>query len=325
MTSAAAASVIVLAYQSRDRIDGALRALRAQDLAEPFEVLLVDSGTDGCAEYVRACYPEVQVLQSRVRLRPGPARNHGVRAARGDVIAFLPDDGQPRSDWLRRRLDLHRCGFDLVGGAIVNGLPSSYIARAEHLLEYSSLVPIDALLNVQAVPHCLSFRRSVFDILGFYPEDTFTGEDTLFNRRCVEAQMTLAVSSEIQMAHLGNTSIVAVLQHGYQHGRGLMQCTHHHHLGSVIGDPHNLWECALRALVIYPAVGLVAKVLRFWRFAPRLLWPLAAASPVIYVALLATGLGALIEWRHGRRQAPVSRSRTSRETCAERREQPLKR
>ena len=102
------------------------------------------------------------------------------------------------------------------------------------------------------------------------------------------------------MEHRGNSSITDVLRHGYEHGRGLMQCTHRHHLGSVIGDPESTWRCASRALVIYPAVGLLAKARRFSRFAPELFWQFLAASPVIYLAMLATGLGALTEWRRGR-------------------------
>lgn len=291
------ASVVVLSYQSRERVGAVLDALRAQNVDEPFEVVLVDSGTDGCADYVGSRFPEVRVIRSSTRLRPGPARNHGVRAAKGEVIAFLPDDGRPRRDWLKRRLELHQRGFDLVGGAIVCGSPGSYVARAEHLLEYSALLPIDALLRAQEIPHCVSFQRRVFERVGLYPEDTITGEDTLLNRRCVEAGLTVAFSSEIQMAHLGHTKLLEVLSHGYEHGRGLMQCTHQHHLGSLIGNPDRTWECAARTLLIYPVVAIVTKARRFGRFAPPLLRELVLALPVLYGALLATGLGALTEWR----------------------------
>jgi hypothetical protein len=295
-----AASVVVLSYQSRGRIDRVLDALRSQDLDEPFEVVLVDSGTDGCGEYVSARYPEVRVLQSPTRLRPGPARNRGVQAAKGEVVAFLPDDGLPHSDWLRRRLELHRCGFDIVGGAIVNGLPTSYVAEAEYLLEYSALLPVDAVLAAQEIPHCLSFQRHVFGAVGLYPEDTLTGEDTLFNLRCLEAKMPVAYSAQIQMAHVGNTHVAQMVRHGYQHGRGLMQCTQRHKLGSLIGEPDTHLQCVWRALVIYPAYGLVAKARRFQRFAPASIRPLVKASPLIYLTLVATGLGALTEWRQSK-------------------------
>lgn len=295
------ATVVVLSYQACARIHIVLDALRLQDADATYEVLVVDSGTDSCDAYVREHYPEATVLHSSTRLRPGPARNLGIEHARGRVIAFLPDDGLPRHDWLRRRVDLHREGFDAVGGAITNGQPKSYVASASHMLEYSSLLPRDSILRAQEIPHCLSFRRSVFDGLGRYPEDTSTGEDTLFNRRCVDARITFGFSAEIQMAHIGLTSFVATLRHATQHGRGLMQCTRRHELGSSIGEPNTLPSALWRALVRYPVAGVLAKARRLQRHAPELMPELIRGLPVILPALMATGAGALLEWSDDRR------------------------
>ena len=298
------ATVIVLSYQARERISRVLQALRRQDTRAAFEVLVVDSGSDGCDAYVRERHPEVRVIHTPQRLRPGPARNRGVEHARGAIIAFLPDDGIPRDDWLRRRLDLHREGFQAVGGAITNGRPDSYVARANHMLEYSSLLPRDAVLLAQDVPHCLSFSREVFKNIGRYPEDTLTGEDTLFNRRCLDSGVTFGFSGDIQMEHVGLTSFTATLRHAAGHGRGLMQCTRRHELGSSIGDPSTVWAAASRALARYPAEGVLAKTRRLRRYAPDLLPELVRGLPVILPALVATGAGALLEWQAGRRTNP---------------------
>jgi glycosyltransferase involved in cell wall biosynthesis len=294
------ATVVVLSYQGRQRIGRALDALRLQDIDVAYEVLVIDSGTDGCDADVRERYPEVTVVHSSIRLRPGPARNRGVEHANGCVIAFLPDDGIPRKDWLRRRLELHGEGFDAVGGAITNGRTDSYVARANHMLEYSALLPRDALLSAQEIPHSLSFSRHVFDSVGRYPEDTLTGEDTLFNRRCVEAGISFGFSGEIQMEHVGLTSLSATLRHAAEHGRGLMQCTRRHELGSSIGNPGTLRSAVWRTLVRYPAEGVLAKAGRLRRYAPDLLPELIRGLPVIVPALLATGAGALVEWQRGR-------------------------
>jgi hypothetical protein len=293
------ATVIVLSYQGRERIGRVLDALRLQDIDVAYEVLVIDSGTDGCDAYVRERYPEATVVHSSIRLRPGPARNRGIEHADGHVIAFLPDDGIPRPDWLTRRLALHHEGFDAVGGAITNGRPDSYVASANHMLEYSSLLPRHALLGAQEIPHCLSFARHVFEVVGRYPEDTLTGEDTLFNRRCVEAGTTFGFSAEIQMEHVGLTSFNATLRHAAEHGRGLMQCTRRHELGSSIGDPGTLRSAVWRSLVRYPAEGVLAKTRRLRRYAPDLMPELIRGLPVIVPALVATGAGALVEWVGG--------------------------
>lgn len=293
------ASVIVLSYQARERIDTVLTALRGQDFEDEFEVLVVDSGTDGCHEHVGRTFPEVRVLHASERLRPGPARNRGVAAARGDVVAFLPDDGAPRHDWLRRRVELHDSGFRAVGGAITNGLPERYVATAGHLLEYSALLPNLRVLMAQEVPHCLSFSRDVLDELGPYPEDTLTGEDTLFNRRCVAAGVSVGFSAEIQMSHEGITSLREMLHHAFQHGQGLSQCSTRHGLRTAIGSPRSPLHAAWRTLAIYPASGLAAKLHRFRFYAPELMPLFIKTLPVTYLALLATGAGALSEWRAG--------------------------
>ena len=46
---APAATVVIVSYQGRPRIDMPLRALAQQDCVESFEVIVVASGTDGCA------------------------------------------------------------------------------------------------------------------------------------------------------------------------------------------------------------------------------------------------------------------------------------
>lgn len=288
----------MLSYQARERIGTVLTALRAQDFDAKFEVLVVDSGTDGCHEYVSSNFPEVRIVRASERLRPGPARNRGVAAAQGDVVAFAPDDGTPRQDWLRRRVELHDSGFEAVGGAITNGRPESYVATAGHLLEYSALFPDLRILRAQEVPHCLSFSREILERLGPYPEDTFTGEDTLFNSRCIAAGVNVGFSADIQMSHAGHTSLRGTLRHAFQHGQGLMQCSTRHGLGSVIGSPQSSLHATWRTLVIYPAAGLAAKVHRFQSHAPELMPLFLKSLPVIYLALLATGAGALSEWRH---------------------------
>ena len=58
-----AISVVVCSYRSRRRIDHALGSLHRQDLDEPWEVIVVDSGDDDAAGYVARAYPEVKVVR----------------------------------------------------------------------------------------------------------------------------------------------------------------------------------------------------------------------------------------------------------------------
>ena len=293
-----AASVVICAYNSRDRIDQALATLRAQDVEEPFEVIVVDSGSDGCHEYLAQAHPDVRVERSERRLYPGPARNRGIEAARGAIVCFLPDDADASPDWLRRRLAKHREGYAAVGGAITNGTPRHPVGTAGYLLEYSALIPADNVLAEQPLPHCLSYERALFTRLGRYPEDTETGEDTLFNRRLVESGVSIGFDAGIRIAHRNLERLGPYLRHQYEHGRGLMQCVERHDLASPVGPAGQPTAvAAVRMFAVYPALRWWRALGRLRRGRPDWVARYIVLSPIIWAGLWATALGAWKEWR----------------------------
>jgi glycosyltransferase involved in cell wall biosynthesis len=293
-----AVSVIVCSYNSRTRIDAALRSLRAQDLDEPYEVIVVDSGSDGAHEYVRRTYPEVRLVRSEARLWPAQARNRGVEAARGEFVAFLPDDGIARPDWLRRRLAKHREGFPAVGGAITNGTPRHPVGSAGYYLEYSALIPSARVLAEQAIPHCLSYERSLLTRLGSFPEGTDTGEDTVFNTRCLAAGVPIGFDPEVQLAHVNPTRLRSYLRHQYGHGRGLVQCAATYGLSTPAGHPRDRAAVALyRIFVRYPARRWWNAFDRIRRGGSGRVLGYLAVTPLVWAGLYATAVGAWLERR----------------------------
>lgn len=299
------ASVIVLSYNSRGRIDTALQSLRAQRFDEHFEVIVVDSGGDGSADYVRSAYPEVRLLRSETRLWPGAARNRGLRAARGECVAFLSDDSAARPDWLRRRVDLHRRGFDLVGGAVVNGTAGSPVGTAGYLLEYSAVLPSRRVLSEQEVPHSLSYSRETLARVGGFPEDIRTGEDTVTNERLLRAQATVALDPGIQIAHQGPNELRAYLRHNYLHGRGLVQCVDRHgHRSAAMPNRDSARRALLAMFIRYPALRWSRALLRLARGRPRSVPAFVALTPLVWSGLWATSLGAWSQWRRERGPLP---------------------
>jgi GT2 family glycosyltransferase len=91
-------SVVIVTYNRADGLAEVLTLLRAQD-HEPAEVVVVNGpSTDGTAALL-ASTPDVKVVDCP-EANIAVARNLGVAAAAGDVVAFLDDDTLPEPDWL---------------------------------------------------------------------------------------------------------------------------------------------------------------------------------------------------------------------------------
>ncbi len=97
-------SVVIPAFNAERFIERTLRTVYAQTLA-PREVIVVDDGsTDRTADMVRRAARETEIPTTLLRqpnAGPGAARNLGVAAARGELVAFVDAD----DEWLPRKLE----------------------------------------------------------------------------------------------------------------------------------------------------------------------------------------------------------------------------
>lgn len=93
-------SVVVPVYNSADTIADTLHGLAAQQLTEPFEVIVVDGGsTDGTRELLLAAGEAITLLHNPGR-EPASSRNLGAAKSRAQVIAFTDSDCEPEPEWL---------------------------------------------------------------------------------------------------------------------------------------------------------------------------------------------------------------------------------
>jgi len=122
-------SVVVATYNAkrRDELDACLTALGRQTVA-PAEVIVVVDHNPELFAAAREAFPSATVIENGHARGLAGARNTGVDAARGSIVAFVDDDAQPEADWLER---LHDCFADSAavgaGGALIprwtNGVP----------------------------------------------------------------------------------------------------------------------------------------------------------------------------------------------------------
>ena len=113
-------SVIIPAQNDAERLAQCLQALERQTYpAHRFEVLVVDNASDVPVAPMLSAFPHARGLYE-ARRGSYAARNAGIAAARGDVLAFTDSDCLPASDWLEQGVaalsNVDNCG--LVGGRI---------------------------------------------------------------------------------------------------------------------------------------------------------------------------------------------------------------
>jgi len=99
-------SVIVPARDRRDILPRALRSLLAQTYRDWEAVVIDDGSEDGTAEAARALGdPRLRIIRHNPGRGAAAARNTGIRATGGPIVAFLDSDDEWRPEKLRRQVE----------------------------------------------------------------------------------------------------------------------------------------------------------------------------------------------------------------------------
>lgn len=166
-------SVVICAHSLERRTDlgAALESVRAQSLA-PLETIVVVDHNQALFEWVRERHSTVPAVENTFEPGLSGARNTGIAAARGEVIAFLDDDVLARPDWLERLTrpyeDPEIVG---VGGAVAArwdaGRPPWFPREFDWVVGcgYAGL-PDTARPIRNFVGANMSFRKEAFEALG---------------------------------------------------------------------------------------------------------------------------------------------------------------
>jgi GT2 family glycosyltransferase len=111
-------SVIIPHLDDYDNLDTCLSLLQAQSFpGDRTEIIVVDNGSwRGLDAVCRIVGSRGQVIEAAER-GAGPARNAGVRASRGDALAFIDSDCRPDERWLEEGLAELRYA-DIAGGHV---------------------------------------------------------------------------------------------------------------------------------------------------------------------------------------------------------------
>ena len=224
-------SAIVISMNDRDGIKEVMDALVSQKVDRPVELILVNSGRDGTAEFVRDNYPQVRVVHLPEPALPGKARNAGLALARGDFVTFPGSHIVLPPGALQKRIEAHEDGYAMACGAVLNGTDTR-AGWASYFLDHAVALPGRPSRVLRLPPARCSYMRGPLEAIGGFPEDRRVGEDTVVNTRLFELGYRSYYSSDIQCIHKTPCTTVARLLH--------------HHFERGLGFGRILWEQAGR-------------------------------------------------------------------------------
>jgi GT2 family glycosyltransferase len=221
-------SVVICSYNGGRTLEQCLRSLLALDYPD-YEVILVDDGsTDNTREIARR-FPAVRAIhQDNQGL--SAARNTGLQAATGSLIAYTDSDCFADPDWLTHLVyQLQRSGAAAIGGPNLtpeDGWLAACVAASPgqptHVLESDQVA--------EHIPGCnMAFRREALEAInGFDPKYRKAGDDVDLCWRLQRAGMwiTFAPGAFVWHHRRQNPRTYLRQQAGYGEAEALLWFAH---------------------------------------------------------------------------------------------------
>jgi GT2 family glycosyltransferase len=221
-------SVVVCTYNGGRTLEQCLRSLQRIDYPAN-EVIVVDDGSTDDTREILARFPDVRSIHQANR-GLSVARNVGLRAATGDVVAYTDSDCFVDPDWLTHLVyQLQRSGAHAVGGPNLtpeDGWLAACVAASPgqptHVLESDQVA--------EHIPGCnMAFRRdALLAINGFDPIYRKAGDDVDVCWRLQQAGMWITFAPGAFVWHHRRQGPRSYLrqQGGYGEAEGLLYFKH---------------------------------------------------------------------------------------------------
>ena len=245
-------SVVVASFNGARTLPACLESLRRLNYPN-YEVLLVDDGSTDQTPALAARFPGVRWLRHERNLGLSTARNTGIAAARGEVIAFTDADCRADEDWLYYTVaELLESGAAGVGGPNLLPPDDSWVAAA---VMVSPGGPAPVLLTdreAEHVPGCnmVFWKRALLEVGGFDPQFRRAGDDVDLCWRLRQQGGQIAYSHAGFVWHARRSTVRAYLrqQYGYGEAEALLARKHPEYFNPLGGS---LWQGRIYA----PATG----------------------------------------------------------------------
>lgn len=229
-------SVVVASYNGGKTLKACLESLQKLNYPD-YEVILVDDGSTDHSQEIAAAYPSVRNIK-QPNMGLSVARNTGIHAATGEIVAFTDSDCRADEDWLHYLIgDLLNSRFTGIGGH--NFLPPEDSPTAACVMA-SPGGPAHVMLTdriAEHIPGCnmAFYRWALLEIDGFDPIYRKAGDDVDVCWRLMQKGYRIGFSPAGFVWHYRRSTVQAYLkqQQGYGEAEALLIRKHPEYFNSV--------------------------------------------------------------------------------------------
>lgn len=172
-------SVVIAAYNAAEWLGQAVMSALNQT-CKPLEVVVVDDGSEDNTAEIACVFGENVRLIQQENAGAGAARNAGIRAAKGDFVAFLDSDDYWLEDKLEKQLAILRADASLrwcSGNYLVESAAGTFEAEVSPVSD--TIDYIDSYLEGTKGCCCTKLiERELLFAAGLFSEDVPQSEDT---------------------------------------------------------------------------------------------------------------------------------------------------
>jgi len=202
-------SVIVPVFNDEIRLHKCIRSLLGQTYTGAVEIIVVDNGSPGGLESLKAEFPTVAFLNDE-RIGSYNARNTGIAHARGEVLAFTDSDCDPTREWLQTGVQalLREGGNTIVGGRIAVFPVNTQRPRISELYDIATGFRQGIYVKwhgSSATGNLLAYR-STFDAVGRFNGRLRSGGDGEWCQRAARAGYRLIYEDGAVIRHPARTT-----------------------------------------------------------------------------------------------------------------------
>ena len=242
-------SVIVPTHNRAAFLPDHLDRVLGQTFQDYEAIYVNDSSTDETAQilsgYATRFPQRLRVVTAQCGA-PGPARNAGAAAARGELLLFADDDVRVAEDWIARMVASHEVhGYAAICSGIAPGSMEKDIERYLHYRVVGSLGRIMRKIDAAPMMSFMVSRRAFEKNGGFLDTPLRAAEDWEFCRRLKASGVDIVFEPSVEVTHTYQSELGPALHRMRDAGAAGVYIWLRRHRGAFMYTAYSLLRCVV--------------------------------------------------------------------------------